>query len=247
MSLYDHIVELFEIIQTIRKQYPMVVSQLKHLQKRTDAIVSKEITCFKSWLIKNQNIPDRILDHPLYITSKHPIYFEEVTKCTMVDTVEAFWAKLIEINNIAFPDGKPTEEQTQQVATDTALSMLEQNPLFSEIIDDIKSTVADSSESLDLSKIIESKSFGKVVKNLQQGLKSGKYKPSDLTSTVRDIVGVMSSELDSEAKDSVNTAVSIMDSAERGEQVDINKLVDIVTSFTGSEDGVMKAMDIFNE
>jgi hypothetical protein len=107
------------------------------------------------------------------------------------------------------------------------MAVLESNPIFSDVIDQVKSTVS-SMDISDIGSLMESKDFNKLVKNIKSGLNSGKYKMSDLTGTINAVIGSVQNELDPETRNTLSTAASMVSAAERGEQPDVTKLLGMI-------------------
>jgi hypothetical protein len=223
----DTIEKLFIGIQSIKKRYPMVVSALKHIEKikQDTASSTHEEDNFRKWLLLNPRVLDRELSEYIY-KSKNTICFENVLKYGTTEVIAEFWNNLSACEFTLFPSGRPTPQTVSNDSTSAALSALESNPLFSDVLSDVKSTVANVDPN-NIGSIVNTPEFGKLVKNIKKGLSSGKYQLSDLTSTLSSVVGSVQSELDPDTLSVVNSAVNMMVAAERGEQPDINKLLDL--------------------
>lgn len=243
MAAFKILLDLFAGIQPIKRKYPMVVAHYKHLQKisNNEHAQNVEIAKFKDWLEKNPNISERQLSDPFYHGSNQAnvIYFLNVIIMATPETVDWFWKRLEMLESLLFPNGRIQkeneicsssncgDEEPISAGAAAAMSVLEANPIFSDMIDNVKSTVSDLNPN-DLGSIIESKEFNKLVKNIQTGLKTGKYKMSDLTGTINAVIGSVQNELDPEMKTVVNSAASMMAAAERGEQPDVGKLLNMM-------------------
>jgi len=227
------IVDLFAGIQPIKRKYPMVVAHYKHLQKITgdEEAENRETVCFRNWLLKNPKIADHHMDDHFYHGSKasNVICFTNVLLMGTPETIDWFWKRLEALDTIFFPNGHidttPNGEMSAGAAA--AMAVLEANPMFSDMIDNVKSTVADLDPN-DMSSIVESQEFNKLAKNIQMGLKSGKYKMSDLTGTINAVIGSVQNDLDPEMKTVVNSAAAMMAAAERGEKPDVGKLINMI-------------------
>lgn len=234
------IVDLFAGIQPIKRKYPMVVAHYKHLQKVTgdEEAENKEVACFRNWLLKNPKVTEQVMSEHFYHGSKtsNVICFTNVLLMGTPEMIDWFWKRLETLESLFFPDGRPAAieapaqaEAGEQMSAGAAAAMavLEANPMFSDMIDNVKSTVADLDPN-DMSSIVESKEFNKLAKNIQMGLKSGKYKMSDLTGTINAVIGSVQNELDPEMKTVVNSAAAMMAAAERGEKPDVGKLLSMM-------------------
>lgn len=231
---FSIISDLFAGIQPIKRKYPIVVAYYKYLQKITGDVEleEKEVIHFKNWIAKNPDILEKQMKDPFYHGSKQStvICFLNVILMGTEETIDWFWKRLQKLETIFFPNGREIEEKSSNeipTGAAAAISVLESNPIFSDMIDNVKSTVADL-DPTDLGSIVESKEFNKLVKNIETGLKSGKYKISDLTGTINAVIGSVQNELDPEMKNIVNSAQSMMSAAEKGEQPNIGKLLDMM-------------------
>ena len=230
---FQGIIDLFSCIQSIKGKYPMVVSHLKHLQKCSGNTASedKELSLFKAWLTENPNLPK--IEQPFY-KSKTTICFTNVYSLASEEVIKNFESKLLAIESLIFPDGRPVvAENTIENVTpgvSAALAEIEQNPVFSGLMENIKSTVADTDIMSDPEAILENKNFKSLLKNIQGGLKSGKFKLSDITSTIHSVIDSISGDLNPETKDVLTTAMGMMSAAEQGQQPDVSKILDMMKS-----------------
>lgn len=208
----------------------MVVVYYKDLQKISgnEAAEEKELKCFKAWLNKNDKVKERILTEPYYRGSKSTceICFGNISTIGTEDVINKFWGTLQTLDEMMFPNGRvePCQKEDIPQGAAAAMSVLEANPMFSDMIENVKDTVANLDPN-DMGSVIETKEFKKLVKNIQSGLKSGKYKMSDLTGTITDVIGAVQSELNPEMQAMVSSASSMMAAAERGETPDVGKLL----------------------
>ena len=244
---FQLLVDLAECIQPIKSKYPMVVSYYKHLQKcagNNDA-ESKEISRFVSWMKENPDLPK--ISQP-YLNSKMTVCFTNVYSTAAPDVIGKFESKLVEIKEV-FKElvlFSPSAQAANANATATAtvpfkinesevtpgvanaMAEIQRNPAFSDLIDNIKATVEDTDIQNDPSGVLENENFQKLLKNIQGGLKSGKFKISDLTSTIHNVIGSVQDELDPETREVVTSAVGMMNEAENGQQPNIGKIVDML-------------------
>lgn len=229
---FENIVDLFSTIQSIRRKYPMVVSYLKHLQKiSSDEQKAEEVEKFKRFILQNRAIDEKVLDEWYYYgTNKGaPIFFRNVISLGSEDVVEKFWTKLLAIQNELFPNGLPDPEPITPAkssdAAANAMSVLEKDPLFSEVLDQVKSAVGNVSSPAEM---IESPEFLQLVEKLGGGLQSGKYKLSDFSKTIRSVIETVQTDLDPEISGTLKTIVGMMSAAERGESPDVKKLMTMI-------------------
>jgi nitrous oxide reductase len=230
------IVDLFSSIQSIKRKYPMVVLYQRHLQKigSDETLQDAEIDHFKKWMLKNPDVLSKTLKEPYYSGSKlsATIYFGNVLELGSEGTIDAFWKRLAELETVLFPEGRPAVPQKSETtvgADDAAAAMaiLEDNPIFADVIDTVKSTVANINPD-DIGSIMETKDFNKLIGTIRSGIKSGKYKISDLCGTVNSVIACVQDKLDPETKDVLSSATTMMAAAERGEQPDVQKLMGMI-------------------
>jgi hypothetical protein len=218
----------------------MIATYLKHLQKLNDSEQESEVGCFRKFILKNPNICDRQLTDTYYYGTKpaSPIFFGNLFALGSTELVDEFWTKITGIERSLFVNGRPEPEPVSE-STDgsgaiggsstaaSVMAVLESNPIFSDVIDQVKSTVS-SMDVNDIGSLLESKDFNKLVKNIKSGLTSGKYKMSDLTGTINAVIGSVQNELDPETRNTLSTAASMVSAAERGEQPDVQKLMGMI-------------------
>lgn len=231
MTAFQSILKLAVDLQSIKSKYPMIVSYLKHLQKCSGDLKAedKEVSAFKEWLLENPQLPT--LSNPFYKSSKPTVCFSNVFALGSEAVVEQFKNNLKEIENLVFPTGRPTPaaanpEMTPGVAS--AMAAIEGNPVFSGLLENIKDVVADSDVVNDPSSIMENKNFKVLLKNIQRGIESGKYKLSDISSTINTVVGSVQNELDDEMSSVMTEAVGMMSAVERGQQPDIGRIMELL-------------------
>ena len=234
---FQAIINLATGIQSIKNKYPMVVTFLKHLQKCTSNTQAeeKEIQAFKSWLLENKEFPT--ITSPFYKSSKQTICFSNVYALGSETVISEFNKNLMIIENLLFPEGRPNipvkEDMTPGVAS--AMAAIEGNPVLSGLLTNIKDVVADTDIVNDPSSILENKNFKVLLKNIQKGLDSGKYKISDISSTIHKVIGSVKNELDDEMNSVMSEAVGLMTAAERGQQPDISRIMELLKTVNFSK------------
>jgi predicted nucleic acid-binding protein len=219
---FNAILDLFKSLQCIKRKYPMIASHFAYLQKcegKPDA-ESKEVDCFKKWLHQNPNIPD--IDQPFY-KSKTIIDFGNVNKFAPTNVVEEFRDNLLKIKHIMSSSSPHNADDERHDVVTSALAQLEDNPTFSGLIDDVKSTVLDMDMSNPMS-ILGNKNFLKLIKTITQKMKSGELTESELTSTVNSVIDSVKGDMDPSMLEVIKTALDVMSAAEQGQQPDIMKL-----------------------
>lgn len=224
---FQLLIDLISSIQCIKGKYPMVVSYFKHLQKCQGnfELECKEVNRFITWVRANPELP-KITDP--FLHSKVVICFTNVYALASPEVIEQFEQKLMDIVH-TLPEAPPAaseEEITPGVAN--AMAEIQKNPVFSDLIDNIKATVADTDIQNDPGSVLENENFQALLKNIQGGLKSGKFKLSDLTSTIHSVIGSVQDELDPETREVITSAVGMMSEAEQGHQPNIGKVVDLL-------------------
>lgn len=237
---FQILTELANAFQPIRRKYPVVVAYAKHLQKISDdeSAVEKEIDHFRAWLTKNPRLAERLIDDPFYVSSKHSIVvsFQNVVDVAAPDVSATVWESIGRLDSYFFPFGHPSTEtrmETDDEATPTtgasaALAILEDDPLFSEVVKSVKS-VAETLDPNDIGSMIESEEFNGWMNKIGSGLRNGTYKPKDLTKTLRSVLGTIPVEdLGPDMKDLFDTASTVINSAENGKQPDITRLMTLI-------------------
>lgn len=244
MDAYSLLIKLFDDIYSIRRRYPMIVSHLKYLKRNiNDESAQKiELDRFRSWMLTNPNILDRQLANTIYKT-KTTFCFDNVLKLASKDVIDTFWNNLANLEMTIFASGRPKENivsidgasagssKNGGGGADAALAIIESNPMFSELLGNIKSKFTANSDPVDFVELMKSKDVKKIMKSLSAGIASGKYNISELKTTVTSIVDSVKDELDENTLNTVNDAVSIISSAEKGESINVNKLFDMVHNF----------------
>jgi hypothetical protein len=82
---------------------------------------------------------------------------------------------------------------------------------------------------------METKSFKTLLKNLQKSLESGKFKLSDISSTVHKVAGFVKDELPDDMNSVISEAIGIMAAAERGQQPDINRVMELLKTVSSNK------------
>ena len=234
MTIFQSILKLALDLQPIKSKYPMIVSYLKHLQKNSGdfAAEDREVKAFTEWLLENPNLPT--LTSAFYKSSKPTICFTNVFSAS-AEVIEQFNKNLKEIESLIFPDGRPDPPPKAAVANPdvtpgvaSAMAAIEGNPVFSGLMDNIKEVVADTDVVNDPSSIMENKNFKVLLKNIQRGIDSGKYKLSDISSTINTVVGSVQPELDDEMSSVMTEAVGMLAAVENGQQPDVGRILELL-------------------
>lgn len=232
MTIFQSILKLAVDLQPIKSKYPMIVSYLKHLQKNSGdfAAEDREIKAFTEWLLENPNLPT--LTSAFYKSSKPTICFTNVFSAS-TEVIEQFNKNLKEIESLIFPTGRPdhppkVENNDVTPGVASAMAAIEGNPVFSGLMDNIKEVVADAAVVNDPSSIMENKNFKVLLKNIQRGIDTGKYKLSDISSTINAVVGSVQPELDDEMSSVMTEAVGMLAAVENGQQPDVGRILELL-------------------
>lgn len=240
---FNYIVEFFSSLNYIKRKYPMIVTYInKHLQTLSDENKCKEVEYFRRFMIMNPDIKNKIFSNPDFKTGKQSLTLAMDNFLIGTDEqIYSFWEKLINLENILFPDGKPIDidESSNNIESSGSsgsggiegmLTLLETSPIFSDVIDQVKSSVANMGENTDITSIMETPDFKQMVESIKSGLTSGKYKLKDLTSTVKTIINSVQKDLDEDTKNTLETVTNVMDAVEHGEQPNTAELMNVVSN-----------------
>lgn len=250
-TLFESIQELANIVQSIKRKYPIVVAYAKHLQKlEDDTSREKEIDHFKEWMLNNPRIIDeRQFDDSYYVSSKHSIVvcFASVLELASPDVIEKFWKQLNDIEKLLFPSGRPetrkimmmsrsrtVDGETMEVLneeddTAAALAVIEKDPLLSGIVQGVRSVTENMTNPNDIGSIVESPVFDDLVSKIGTIIANGSRKPKDLTRTLRNVMATIKKEnLTPDMKEFFDTVTSVINSIERGQTPDVSKLMSII-------------------
>lgn len=227
------IAELFSGLQTkdIKRKYPTIIVYNRYLTKIStdEAAQSQEVKCFTSWLLQNPDIATETLTSKSYTGSSTPIVdFTHIFAHGTPETIEWFWNRMKKLEELIFPNGRPeVKDEPMPSGAAAALAVLENNPLFAGMIENIKSTVADLNPD-DMGSIMQAPAFQKFAKDIRYGIQSGKYQIGDLMDTIKSVIESIQNDVDPETKSILTSASSMMTAAEKGEQPDINALIGLM-------------------
>jgi hypothetical protein len=237
---FQALCDLFKTINPIKRKYPAVGYYYKHLQKIESSPDKEavEVECAKHFLIQNPSLRDRVLDENTMNTGKSSlvcgICFENVFTLGSEEMIEAFWSSLFTLEDILFPDGKPEpplDGSPEGAEGGGPMSVLENNPVLKDVIDQVKTTAACMGPDDDITTIFQSPSFSKIVKTIKGNLEKGKYKLSDITGTITNVLGsINTGEMDETSKNALNTISGAMAMAEQGQAPDMTGLMDMVSN-----------------
>jgi hypothetical protein len=237
---FNYIVDFFSSLNYLKRKYPMIVTYVsKYLKNLDEDGQAKEVENVSNFLIQNPEIKNRKFTNPDFKTGKQSLVLAmDNFLFGTEEQVNLFWEKLIEVENILFPNGKPITDssvaETQETencspGVKSAMSLLETSPVFSDIIDQVKATAACMGNNVDINSIMEMPDFKKIIESIKFGLMSGKYKLKDLTTTVGNIINSVQDDLDEETRNNLKTVIDNIDAVERGEQPNISNLINVVS------------------
>jgi hypothetical protein len=213
----------------MKRKYPMIVTYNKYLSDLTEELQTKEVELFQKFLIQNQNLQSKTFDIPVFKTGKKSGLTLDMNNFIQGEQTDTFWQELLNLDTAAFPSGKPTDLPIQEDGAQGAFAALERNPLFSGVLEQIRSSVSNIGDSADIESIMSSPDFKHIVDNIRGGLASGKYKLKDLTAIVDEIVKTVQKDLDPETQETLQTVSNSIRAVERGEAPDINKIMGVVS------------------
>lgn len=236
---FNYIVDFFSSLNYIKRKYPMIVTYVsKHLKTLDENAQLKEVEYFRRFIILNPDIKNKKFTNPDFKTGKQSLTLamDNFLFGSETQQINSFWEKLINLENILFPDGKPSlaantpNPSGQATGIEGAMALLETSPVFSDVIEQVKASVANMGDSVDVNSIMEMPDFKQMVESIKYGLTSGKYKLKDLTSTVGTIIDSVQDSLDEETRNTLKTVTDTMHAVERGEQPDVAQLVKVVSN-----------------
>lgn len=215
----------------------MIVTYVnKHLASLDENAKLKEVAYLRDFMIRNPDIKDRLFTNPNFRTGKQSLTLAmDNFLIGSTEQIDTFWEKLIELENILFPNGRPEETSSEASSSPTsgisgAMALLETSPVFSDVIDQVKASVANMGDNVDINSIMEMPDFKQMVESIKSGLTSGKYKLKDLTTTVGTIINSVQDDLDEETRNTLKTVTDTMYAVERGEQPNMAKIINAVTN-----------------
>jgi hypothetical protein len=231
MNSFESIKQLFIDLQPLKRRYPMVVSVLKYLEKLSDDRIEKEVERFRNWLLTNPRVLDRSLDNTLF-ESKHVICFDNILNSGNTELINTFWNNLSTCEFTIFDNGRPKQEKVEKESeSDEAMAILESNPMFADVLTDLKSTVANVDPNDIIGSVVGTKEFNKLVKTMKSGIASGKYKMSDISGSISSVVNAVQNKLDPKTKSAVYDAISLINDVENGKEPNFEKVMALAKDF----------------
>ncbi len=227
---FEMFTEFFNNLNVMKKKYPLIVSYNKHISNlKTEQTRQNELELFKHFMIMNQKKME--FEQVEFKTGKPSLSLN----MNMFTQVPDFWKKLYELETVLFFQGKPSKEEYQkqkpsESPSATALKILENTPMFSDVVREIKNSSGDIKDINDIGEIMNKPEFGNMVEQIKGGLMCGKYKLSDLTSTLGTIINSVQDELDPNTRATLATVSETMAAVERGEPIDGEKIIGAVSS-----------------
>lgn len=236
---FEYIVDFFSSLNYVKRKYPMIVTYVnKHLITLVDENSKfKEINNLRRFLILNPEIKNKIFTQSNFKTGKQSLtlVMDNFLIGTQ-DQINSFWDKLIELENILFPDGKPetlpSDKQSEEVSgISGAMALLESSPIFSDVIEQVKACVDNTGDNTDIESMMETPNFVQMVESIKSNLISGKYKLQDLTTTVKTIINsAQQDNLNDETREILKTVTDTMNMVERGERPNLAKMLNAVAN-----------------
>lgn len=235
---FEYIVDFFSSLNYVKRKYPMIVTYVnKYLNTLEDENAKfKEINHLRRFLIINPEIKNKIFTHSDFKTGKQSLTL--IMDNFLVGTqeqIDLFWDKLIQLENIIFPDGKP-DPPSEKLETpgvsgiSGAMALLESSPVFSDVIEQVKASVANMGDNTDINSIMDTPDFKQMVESIKSGLTSGKYKLKDLTTTVGTIINSVQDDLDDDTRETLKAVTDTMNAVERGETPNMARMLNAVTN-----------------
>lgn len=233
---FQSVLEFFVLLNPIRHKYRILGRHIKKVSDMTsDDQKKSEVESMKSFILANPNLKDRKLDNDLYPSKQNELYMKNIFTHVSPRLADETWKALLNLEIILFPDGRP--EQTQAVAAtgiidDKAAEIIANNPIISDVIDQLKSTNASLGPNPSMADVMQQPDFHVIIKKILGGMTSGKYKMSDVTKSLADVTkSLETTDLPNQDvfnKESLGTLLGIMKKLENGEAPDMSKMMDIV-------------------
>lgn len=247
---FEYVVDFFSSLNYVKRKYPMIVTYVnKYLNTLEDENAKfKELTHLRRFLIVNPEIKNKIFTHPDFKTGKQSLTLAmDNFLIGTEEQINFFWNKLIQLENILFPDGKPDPHFNKQEESPSgasgiskAMALLETSPVFSGIIEQVKTSVEASvsnmRDNIDINSIMEMPDFENIVENMVKSIKfninSGKYKLKDLKTTVSDVVNSLQEDnLDEETRETLKAITDTINNIERGETPSLFEMFQTIGKF----------------
>jgi len=227
---FQAIVDFFKSLSFNKRKYPMILSYNKYLQKLDTEQTQNEIILFRRFLTQNPNINISVLTNPAFKTGKKNLTLLMDNFITgSIEQTKQFWLDLQNIDLNLFIGEKPSEEEFNNIykpsSINKVMTSLENNPMFADVVDQIRSSVDNVSDITNVGAIMEMPDFRNMVENIRGGLSSGKYKLKDLTNTVNTVIASVQDDFDPNTRNTLKTVTDTMEAVERGEPPDVGKLM----------------------
>jgi hypothetical protein len=226
---FDTLVDFFASLMEFRRKYPMILTYRNYLKTIKDVEQSNEVELFKNFLVDNQSLSDKTLDMYDFKTGKKCVTINMRNFITGKED-DPFWDKILNVERILFPDGKPTKKNnpTQDVSGLTgAMAEFESNPIMGEVIKQVRN-MGNMDDISDINSLMAKPEFKNMVNNIKKNLQTGKYNLKDLTGTVTKVIKSVQHDLDDETKNTLKVVTDTMEAVERDEPVDISNLMSMV-------------------
>lgn len=229
---FQAVVDFFKSLSFHKRKYPMILSYNKYLQK-LDVIseqAENEVILFRRFLTQNPELKNRIFTNPEYKTGKKNLILSIDNFISGSDEqTNSFWDDLLYLERNLFLGDKPSEDDFNKIhkpsSINKVMASLENNPMFSDVVDQIRSSVDNVSDISNVGAIMQMPDFKNMVENIRGGLSSGKYKLKDLTNTVNTVIASVQDDFDPNTQNTLKTVTDTMEAVERGEPPDVGKLM----------------------
>jgi hypothetical protein len=146
------------------------------------------------------------------------------------DKEDIFWNELQKLEKILFPNGKPLEiSKTDLTGVSGVLEKFKNNPLMSDVLNHAVTSL-DLNGIQDVNDLLGRQEFKDIVEKVKTNLSKGNYSLKDITQTVTDVIDSVKDNVDEKTRETLKTVGSAMTSVEKNEPIDMNQLLNLVTS-----------------
>jgi|694.fasta_scaffold03124_15 hypothetical protein len=232
LSEFQALCTFFEFLSYAKRKYPQSVTyRTKYLTSliNDEKQQEQEVKLFQNFLIQNQKISEKILDVLEFKTGKSDIIL--MMKNFLVnDKEDIFWNELQKLEKILFPNGKPLEiSKTDLTGVSGVLEKFKNNPLMSDVLNHAVTSL-DLNGIQDVNDLLGRQEFKDIVEKVKTNLSKGNYSLKDITQTVTDVIDSVKDNVDEKTRETLKTVGSAMTSVEKNEPIDMNQLLNLVTS-----------------
>ncbi len=233
LSEFEALCIFFECLSYAKRKYPQSVTyRTKYLQSLINdkKQQEQEVKLFKNYLILNPKIAERILDVEEFKTGKVDIIL--MMKNFIVNgKEEIFWNELQKLEKFLFPNGKPLEIlKTDLTGVSGMLEKFKNNPLMTDVLNHTASL--DLSGIQDVNDLLNRQEFKDIVEKVKTNLTNGNYNFIDLATILSGLIENIKEDpsVDKTTCENLTTVSSEMEKLKKNEPVDMNKIINLVTS-----------------